>query len=49
MDSGLSARTGLLRLGLPDAFVEQGTPDELRELCGLQPDQIAARVKERMK
>ncbi|TYZ30201.1 1-deoxy-D-xylulose-5-phosphate synthase [Selenomonas caprae] len=49
MDSGLAAKTQLLRLGLPDRFIEQGKPAELLELCGLQPEQIAATVKERLK
>jgi 1-deoxy-D-xylulose-5-phosphate synthase len=49
MDSGLAAMTDLLRLGLPDRFIEQGKPEELLELCGLQPEQIAATVKERLK
>ena len=48
-DSGLASGTQILRFGLPDAFVEQGTPDELLTICGLQPEQIAAKVKERMK
>ncbi|MCH3958935.1 MAG: hypothetical protein LKE51_05430 [Selenomonas sp.] len=49
VDSGLTSKTQVLRLGLPDAFVEQGTPAELLTICGLQPEQIAAKVKERMK
>lgn len=49
MDTGLAADTGLLRLGLPDKFVEQGTPCELLDLCGLTPEKIAAAVKERLK
>ena len=48
VDSGLASKTQVLRLGLPDAFVEQGTPAELLTICGLQPEQIAAKVKERM-
>jgi 1-deoxy-D-xylulose-5-phosphate synthase len=39
----------LLRLGLPDKFVEQGTQDELLALCGLQPEQMAEKIKERLK
>ncbi len=38
-------RLPLLRIGIGDSFVEQGTRPELWELCGLQPEQIAARVK----
>ncbi len=35
----------LLRIGIGDEFIEQGTRDELWELCGLQPEQIAEKVK----
>ncbi len=35
----------LLRIGIEDAFIEQGTRPQLWELCGLQPEQIANRVK----
>lgn len=33
------------RLGLPDNFVEHGTPMELYTLIGLDPDSIAAEIK----
>jgi 1-deoxy-D-xylulose-5-phosphate synthase len=36
----------VLCLGLPDAFVEQGTPDELYRLVGLDPKGIAQKVRE---
>ena len=49
VDSGLAVHTDLLRLGLPDRFIEQGTPQELRKLCGLQPEDIAESIKERLK
>lgn len=48
-DSGLAAKTGLLRLGLPDHFIEQGSCTELLQRCGLQPEQMAEKVKERLK
>ena len=35
----------MLRFGIPDAFIEQGTRKELLELCGLLPEQIAERVR----
>lgn len=35
----------LLRIGIGDAFVEQGSRTELWECCGLLPEQIAARVR----
>lgn len=37
----------VLRIGIGDSFVEQGTRQELLELCGMAADQIAARVKAR--
>ncbi len=37
---GLTA--GVLRLGIPDAYVEQGKPEELYEDLGLTADRIAA-------
>lgn len=49
MDTGLADKVKLLRLGLPDKFIEQGTPQELLELCGLTSQQLAAAVKERLK
>ncbi len=43
-DRGLAPR--VLRLGLPDRFVEQGTQQELRALCGIDATGIASRVRE---
>ncbi len=43
-DRGLSPR--VLRLGLPDRFIEQGTQQELRALCGIDAAGIAGRVRE---
>ena len=40
------AQLPILRLGIGDTFVEQGTREELLALCGLTPQQIAARVEE---
>ncbi|MGO9480640.1 MAG: 1-deoxy-D-xylulose-5-phosphate synthase [Candidatus Kryptoniota bacterium] len=34
----------VLNLGLPDAFVEHGTPQQLYELVGLHPEGIAGKV-----
>ena len=34
----------VMRLGIPDTFIEQGKRDELLALCGLQPGQIAERL-----
>ena len=36
----------LLRFGIPDRFIEQGTRRELLSLCGLQPDEMAERIRE---
>lgn len=38
----------LVRFGIPDRFIEQGTRKELLSLCGLQPEQMAERVRERL-
>ncbi|MDE6010732.1 MAG: 1-deoxy-D-xylulose-5-phosphate synthase [Muribaculaceae bacterium] len=35
----------LHRIGIPDEFVTQGTPDQLHNLCGMEPSDIAAAVK----
>lgn len=43
-DRGLAPR--VLRLGLPDRFIEQGTQQELRALCGIDAAGIAGRVRE---
>ena len=36
----------VVRLGLPDHFVEQGTVQQLRALCGIDAEGIARRVRE---
>ena len=46
LDKGLPAR--LLRFGLPDAFVEQGSRKELLELVGLTPEAVAAKILARL-
>ena len=40
--------TPLLRLGIADKFVEQGTRAELLDLLGLTPQKIAQRIHERL-
>ena len=42
-DNGIDAK--VLRIGLPDSFVEQGSTRQLYEICSLLPEQIAARIK----
>jgi 1-deoxy-D-xylulose-5-phosphate synthase len=46
-DRGLAPR--VLRLGLPDQFVEQGTQQELRALCGIDAAGIAGQVRDFMR
>ena len=46
LDRALPA--GLLRFGLPDAFVEQGSRPELLELVGLTPEAVASKVLARL-
>jgi 1-deoxy-D-xylulose-5-phosphate synthase len=41
--AGLNAP--LLRLGIPDAYVEQGKPEELYDDVGLSPERMAASVR----
>ena len=36
----------VLRLGIGDDFVPQGTREELLALCGLTPEAMAERIKE---
>jgi len=36
----------VLRIGLPDSFIPQGKPAELRAIFGLDPDSIASRIGE---
>lgn len=43
-DKGLVPRH-FSRLGVPDAFIEHGTPEQLRAKCGYDADGIAAKVK----
>lgn len=43
-DHGFTPR--IVRLGLPDKFVEHGTVDELRHICGISKDDIKEKIKE---
>lgn len=43
-DHGFTPR--IVRLGLPDKFVEHGTVDELRHICGISKDDIREKIKE---
>ena len=38
----------IMRFGIPDEFVEQGSCSELLELCGLLPQQIADKIVEKI-
>ena len=44
-DAGIN-RTRIMRFGIEDKFIEQGSCPELLELCGLLPEQIAKRIAE---
>ncbi|MFC0267481.1 1-deoxy-D-xylulose-5-phosphate synthase [Kushneria aurantia] len=39
---------GLLQLGIPDQFIEHGTPQELRADCGLDAPGIEAAIRKRL-
>lgn len=41
-------QVAVLNLGLPDAFVEHGKPDELLAECGLDADGIEAAIRRRL-
>ncbi|MEY4876462.1 MAG: hypothetical protein RL708_1611, partial [Bacteroidota bacterium] len=34
------------RLGIPDTFIEQGTPKELQQECGFYVDDVVVAVRE---
>ena len=34
----------VIALGIPDRFIEQGTPAQLRELCGFDKDNILKHI-----
>ncbi|MCR5446754.1 MAG: 1-deoxy-D-xylulose-5-phosphate synthase [Schwartzia sp.] len=36
----------VLRFGIPDEFIEQGTQSELREQCGLTPEQMTEKIND---
>ena len=36
----------VLRFGIPDEFIEQGTQSELREQCGLTPEQMSEKIND---
>ena len=40
--------TPLLRLGIRDEFIEQGTRTQLLDLCGLTAQKISQRILERL-
>lgn len=41
-------RTDVLRIGWPDAFIEHGKLEQLRERYGLSPQAVARRIEERL-
>lgn len=46
--AGEAVQVEVLNLGLPDAFVEHGKPDELLEECGLDAGGILAAIRQRL-
>ena len=34
------------RIGIPDAFIAQGTVPQLRKLCGMDAESITTKIKE---
>jgi len=40
--------TPLLRLGIPDEFIEQGTRAQLLDMCGLTAEKISRRIHQRL-
>ena len=38
-------QTKILRLGIPDRFIQHGPIASLREICGLTPNEVADRIK----
>ena len=38
-------KSEILRIGLPDYFVDHGTQEELHKIVGLDPDSISAKIK----
>ncbi len=45
-DARLLTHTSLLRIGIPDEFIQHGSPEELYDLCGLTPQAICDRVRQ---
>lgn len=46
--SDTGCKVPLQRFGIDDGFVEQGSIEELYEICGLLPEQMAEKIKERV-
>ena len=42
-------KSSVLRLGVPDRFIEHGTIDQQSQLCGIDFESVAARILERLK
>lgn len=41
-------KVGILNLGVPDAFIEQDSPAEMRDACGLTEEGIGAAIEKRL-
>ena len=46
-NAGGGCRGGLLRIGLPDKFMEQGSQAQLRRCYGLDTESVVRKIKER--
>ncbi|MBN1514969.1 1-deoxy-D-xylulose-5-phosphate synthase [Candidatus Sumerlaeota bacterium] len=44
-EMNLEAKPNIIRLGIPDEFIEHGSQSRLYQLCGFHPDNIAERVR----
>jgi 1-deoxy-D-xylulose-5-phosphate synthase len=43
--SDMNYKNEILRLGVPDKFIEHGTQEELHKMIGIDPDHIAEKIK----
>lgn len=43
LEHGYSPR--IVRMGIPDKYITQGTPAQLKRICGIDSDGIAAGIR----
>ncbi|MEA3307117.1 MAG: hypothetical protein U9Q34_04980, partial [Elusimicrobiota bacterium] len=46
---GYDTKANIFNMGIGDAYVEQGTPEELYEDLGISADKIAKRIQDWLK